>query len=336
MRQEQAHTVDIGDEALAQIRAAGLTPDPTTFEVWFTYISGHNQALNRDINVLIDTGALSADAVTDVYNRHLSPSRHLQKLFAVGESLRDEAHLVADLIDTAYGSASSYGDNLQLAMRQIDQLEETQSVNAIVNALIASTEEIKRTNVVLQSQLRQAETQVHQLQDSIDILRIESMTDPVTGVANRKLFDLSLKQMIEQAERADMQLSLVLADIDRFKDFNDRLGHQIGDDVLRLVAFAIKNSVRGGDLVARYGGDEFIVILPRTSVKDALAVGENIRRAVMEKELVRRSTREKLGRMTISVGIAEYKNGRTAEGMIEEADKHLYAAKHNGRNCVVG
>lgn len=336
MRQDQACTVDIGDEALARIKAAGLTPDPTTFEVWYTYISGHNQSLNRDVNVLIDAGALSTDTIMAVYNRHLSPNRHLQKLFAVGESLRDEAHLVADLIDTAYGSASSYGDNLQLAMRQIDQLEETRSVNAILGALVASTDEIKRTNSALQAQLRHAETQVRQLQDSIEILRIESMTDPVTGVANRKLFDLSLRQMIKQAEQADMLLSLVLADIDQFKSFNDRFGHQIGDDVLRLVAFAIKDSVRGGDLVARYGGDEFVVILPRTSVKDALAVGENIRRAVMEKELVRRSTREKLGRMTVSVGIAEYKNGRTPEGMIDEADKHLYAAKLNGRNCVAG
>ncbi|MEZ5785810.1 MAG: GGDEF domain-containing protein [Xanthobacteraceae bacterium] len=311
-------------------------PDPTTFEVWFTYVSGLNQSLNRDINVLIDSGALSSDTVTAVYNRHLSPNRHLQKLFAVGESLRDEAHLVADLIDTAHSSASTYGDNLQLAMRQIDQLEETRSVNAIISALVASTDEIKRTNAALQAQLKHAEIQVRQLQDSIEILRIESMTDPVTGVANRKLFDLSLRQMIKQAEQADTLLSLVLADIDRFKDFNDQFGHQIGDDVLRLVAFAIKDSVRGGDLVARYGGDEFVVILPRTSVNDALAVGENIRRAVMEKELVRRSTREKLGRMTVSVGIAEYKNGRTAECMIDEADKHLYAAKHNGRNCVIG
>lgn len=335
MRHEKARTAAIGDEALARIKAAGLTPDPITFEVWFTYVSGYNEALNHEINGLIDAGALSADTVLEVYNRHLSPNRHLQKLFAVGESLRDEAHLVADLIDTAYCSASSYGDNLQLAVQQIDQLEESRSVNAIVSALIASTEEIKRTNAALQTQLRAAETQVRLLQDSVEILRIESMTDPVTGVANRKLFDLSLKQMIDHAARADTLLSLVLADIDRFKEFNDRFGHQVGDDVLRLVAFAIKSSVRGGDLVARYGGDEFVVILPRTSAKDAFAVGENIRRAVMEKELVRRSTREKLGRMTVSVGIAEYKNGWSAEGMIEEADKHLYVAKHNGRNRVV-
>lgn len=335
MRREQAHAAAIGDEALARIKAAGLAPDPKTFEVWYTYVAGHNAALNADLNALSDAGTLSEDTVTDLFNRHLSPNRHLQKLFAVGESLRDEAHVVADLIDTAYCSASSYGENLQLAAQQIDQLEETKSVNAVIGGLIASTEEIKRTNEALQAQLKQAETQVHLLQRSIEVLRIESMTDPVTGVANRKLFDLSLNQMIDQASRANSLVSLVLADIDRFKDFNDRFGHQIGDDVLRLVAFAIKSSVRGGDLVARYGGDEFAVILPRTSVKDALAVGENIRQAVMERELVRRSTRERLGRMTISIGISEYKTGGSPSGMIEEADKRLYVAKHSGRNCVI-
>lgn len=336
MRQQLARTAAIGDEALARIKAAGLVPDPTTFEVFFTYVSGHNAPLNRDINAIIDAGALSPDTVMELYNHHLSPNRHLQKLFAVGESLRDETHFVASLIDTAYDSATTYGDSLQLVSRQIDQLDETKSVNAIVSSLMASTEEIKRTNQALQSQLKHAETQVRQLQDSIEILRIESMTDSLTGVANRKLFDLSLKQMIEQAGHDGKILSLVLADIDEFKQFNDRFGHQIGDDVLRLVAFAIKSSVRGGDLVARYGGDEFVVILPRTCFRDALAVGENIRRAVMEKELVRRSTRENLGRITISVGVSEYRNGHSVESMIEEADKNLYAAKLRGRNCVVG
>lgn len=336
MQHDHARSFVIGDEAVTRIKAAGLALDPTTFEVWFTYVCGHNQPLNHDLNALADAGALSADTVAAIYNRHLSPNRHLQHLFAVGESLRDEAHYVAGLIDTAYGSADHYSDSLQSVSSQLDNLDDGKTVNAIVTALIQSTEEIKQTNLMLQTQLKQSELQVRQLQDSIEILRVESMTDPVTAVANRKLFEVSLKQMIEQAERTESPLSLVLADIDQFKSFNDQFGHQIGDDVLRLVAFAIRNSVRGGDLIARYGGDEFAILLPRTAFRDALAVGENVRRAVMEKELVRRSTQERLGRMTLSIGVAEHAKGQSQNDMVEQADKRLYAAKHKGRNCVVG
>ncbi len=324
------------EEVLARIKATGLTPDPMSFETWFVYLSGHNQSLNRDVNTLIEAGALTDDAISDIYNRHLSHNRHLQHLFAVGENLRDEAELVAGLINTAYGSANGYGTELETASKKLDHLGDPEAVGAIVDALIRSTEEIQNTNALLQRQLENSEAQVRELQDKIEVLRIESMTDPLTAVANRKLFDLALKQMIGRAESTNTPLSLVLVDIDRFKDFNDHFGHQIGDDVLRLVAFAIKNAVRGGDVIARYGGDEFAVLLPCTALKDALTVGENIRRAVIEKELIRRSTQEKLGRMTLSIGIAQHETGHSSDVVIEQADRRLYAAKQSGRNCVIG
>lgn len=336
MGHEQPREFSLAEEALARIKAAGLAPDPTTFEVWFTYVSGQNQALNRDMNALIEAGALSANAVQCLYTRHLSPNRHLEHLFVVGDTLSNEAHQVADLISSACGSTQGYDVELQTASRQLDSLSNPEAVSAIVNALIRSTEEIRHTNAILQEQLKSSETQVRLLQEKIEILRVESMTDPLTAVANRKLFDHSLKQMVERAESTDTPLSLVLADIDGFKNFNDQFGHQIGDDVLRLVAFAIKNSVRGGDLIARYGGDEFAVLLPRTALKDALAVGENIRRAVMDRELVRRSTQEKLGRMTLSIGVAQHQTGESSDAVVGRADRRLYVAKQRGRNCVIG
>ncbi len=336
MTYNQARAVDIADEALAGIKAAGLTPDPTTFEVWFTYLSGYNQVLNREINALIDRRALSQDDVADIYNRHLSPNRHLHRLFAVGESLRDEARAVAGLVDTAFESADGYGLELQTASRQLDTTRDHANISKTIASLIQSTEDIKQTNSLLALQLKNSEAQIRQLQDSIEIMRLESMTDPLTAVANRKLFDHSLGQMVERAEVTGTPLSLIIADIDQFKDFNDRFGHQIGDDVLRLVAFSLKNSVRGGDLVARYGGDEFTILLPRTALRDALAVGENIRTAVMERELVQRSTKKTLGRVTLSVGVAQHEEGQPLDAVVERADRLLFAAKRNGRNCVMG
>jgi diguanylate cyclase len=119
---------------------------------------------------------------------------------------------------------------------------------------------------------------------------------------------------------------MLMFDIDHFKSFNDSYGHLTGDQVLRLVGMSLKQTIKGQDITARYGGEEFAVVLPNTALRQALTVADHIRRAVMAKELKKKSTGEILGRVTISVGVST---------LIERADACLYAAKRNGRNRVV-
>ena len=126
-----------------------------------------------------------------------------------------------------------------------------------------------------------------------------------------------------------------MADVDHFKQFNDRFGHLTGDQVLRLVAVAMKHNVKGQDIAARYGGEEFVIALPDTTLRSAVAVADQIRRGVMAKELIKRSSGERLGRVTLSVGIALLHTGDTPQSLIERADACLYAAKRQGRNRVV-
>ena len=130
-------------------------------------------------------------------------------------------------------------------------------------------------------------------------------------------------------------MALLLTDIDHFKAFNDTFGHLTGDQVLRLVAIAVKQNVKGQDIAARYGGEEFAVILPATTLRSALTVADQLRRAVMTKELMKRSTGEHLGRVTVSIGVAVLRKGDTAQSLIERADNCLYAAKRCGRNRVM-
>ena len=130
-------------------------------------------------------------------------------------------------------------------------------------------------------------------------------------------------------------LSMMLFDIDYFKSFNDNYGHLTGDQVLRLVAMTLKQNIKGQDITARYGGEEFAVVLPNTALRQALTVADNIRRAVMSKELKKKSTGEILGRVTISAGVAVLSPRDDADSLIERADACLYAAKRNGRNRVI-
>jgi diguanylate cyclase len=127
----------------------------------------------------------------------------------------------------------------------------------------------------------------------------------------------------------------MLLDIDRFKSFNDTYGHLTGDQVLRLVAMCVKQNVKGQDLPARFGGEEFAVVLPQTALQQAGTVAEHIRRAVMAKELMKRSTGETLGRVTVSIGVAAWRQGEPASTLIARADACLYAAKNGGRNTVI-
>ena len=127
----------------------------------------------------------------------------------------------------------------------------------------------------------------------------------------------------------------MMTDIDHFKRFNDSYGHLTGDQVLRLVAMSVKQNVKGQDVAARYGGEEFAVVLPNTVLRSAITVADHIRRAVMTKELMKRSTGEHLGRVTISIGVAVLKPNDTPATLIERADGCLYAAKRSGRNRVI-
>ena len=194
---------------------------------------------------------------------------------------------------------------------------------------------MRETNKALEDRLTLSKSEISNLQQSLEAIRAESLTDPLTGLGNRKYFDRSIEWRCRTALANGEPLSLLMFDIDHFKSFNDSYGHLTGDQVLRLVGMSLKQTIKGQDITARYGGEEFAVVLPNTALRQALTVADHIRRAVMSKELKKKSTGEILGRVTISVGVSMLKPGDDTDSLIERADACLYAAKRNGRNRVI-
>jgi diguanylate cyclase len=190
------------------------------------------------------------------------------------------------------------------------------------------------SNRKLESQLLESKKHIENLQSSLEAIRYESLTDELTTLNNRKHFENSIERVIDHSIESGRGFSLLMTDIDHFKKFNDTFGHQTGDQVLRLVALAVKQNIKAQDIACRYGGEEFAIILPHTSLEDAAAIGELIRTAVMSKELVKRSTGENLGRVTISVGVATFDKHDTTHSIVARADEALYLAKNAGRNLV--
>jgi diguanylate cyclase (GGDEF)-like protein/PAS domain S-box-containing protein len=172
-----------------------------------------------------------------------------------------------------------------------------------------------------------------------DQLLAMAMTDGLTGLSNRRAFDVELERQWAHVLEESSQFSLVLLDIDHFKKFNDEYGHLAGDDCLRVVGAAVKSAVRGGDVVARYGGEEIAIILPETDPHDAVIVAEAVRNAIEGLGIPHAGNPEGGSQVTASFGVATAlaRAGgaiRMPESLLLSADKALYMAKSEGRNCV--
>ncbi|MCZ7656540.1 MAG: GGDEF domain-containing protein [Xanthobacteraceae bacterium] len=333
---EHERTLAFAEIALGQIKALRQPATPRNYEVWYTYATGYNPALNQTINeALAVKGALAGADVDQIYETFLSPTRLTDRIDTVGTQVLGEIEQVMSKIDAAVGEASSYTENLADVTQQLGAAKDRDSLRTIIETLVRTTKVMEQSNHKLEASLKASKQEINQLQENLEAVRHESLTDPLTSLANRKYFDQALEKMIAESAASGEPLSLMLSDIDHFKKFNDTFGHLTGDQVLRLVALSMKQNVKGQDIASRYGGEEFAIILPTTALRQAITVADHIRRAVMTKELMKRSTGEHLGRVTISIGVAHYHRGESAQSLIERADACLYAAKRNGRNRVI-
>jgi diguanylate cyclase (GGDEF)-like protein len=155
-----------------------------------------------------------------------------------------------------------------------------------------------------------------------------SITDPLTGLLNRRYIEERLAEEVNRADRSGDPMSFMMIDVDEFKSYNDRYGHPAGDEALKIVGQILRENLRGADVAARYGGEEFSVLLPETSVEESRTIAERIRRHVEETKFPRR-------KVTVSIGIASL-GGDVAgvKELIAAADAALYQAKRAGRNTI--
>lgn len=334
-REEFLRTIGYGEAAIAQLRRNENAAYPRHYELWYSYCAGFNHALNKAVNdILRSRGRIETAELQTIYNQFISPSRLSDCIEDVGDRISGEIESVVEAMSRTMAANATYADTLSGASAELGSEPELARIRGIIGRLIGATRETEKINRELEGQLADSQKQIAQLKDSLDALRFETLTDELTTLANRKHFDQMLDRAIADAGESADTLSLLITDIDNFKSFNDSFGHQTGDQVLRLVALAVKQAVRAGQVACRYGGEEFAIILPRTNLERAETMAESIRKAVMEKELKKRSTGETLGFITISVGVSTFRQGDTAASLIERADTALYLAKRAGRNRV--
>ena len=333
---EHERTMAFAEVAIGQIKSLRQTAVPRNYEVWYVYATGYNAPLNKIINeTLARNGRLSEADLEQIYETYLSHVKTSDRIDKVGARVIGEIDDVMKHIAEALDMSVRYDATLGGADQKLSTAKNPDQIKAVVDQLVKSTREMRDTNKALETCLSLSKTEIGNLQHSLEAIRAESLTDPLTGLGNRKYFDRSIGVAVQAALGSAEPLSLLMFDIDHFKSFNDSYGHLTGDQVLRLVAMSLKQTIKGQDVTARYGGEEFAVVLPNTALRQALTVADHIRRAVMAKELKKKSTGEILGRVTISVGVSMLKPGDDTDSLIERADACLYAAKRNGRNRVI-
>jgi diguanylate cyclase len=333
---EHERTMAFAEVALGQIKSLRQPAVPRNYEIWYVYATGYNAPLNKIINeTLARNSKLTEADLEQIYETYLSQIKTTERIDKVGARVIGEIDDVMTLITEALGMSAGYEDSLSSASQKLAVAQDRDQLKPIVESLLQSTHEMRDTNKALENRLSQSKTEINNLQQSLEAIRAESLTDPLTGLGNRKYFDRSIEMAVQNALANGEPLSLLMFDIDHFKSFNDSYGHLTGDQVLRLVGMSLKQTIKGQDITARYGGEEFAVVLPNTALRQALTDADHIRRAVMAKELKKKSTGEILGRVTISVGVSMLKPGDGTDSLIERADGCLYAAKRNGRNRVI-
>jgi diguanylate cyclase len=316
------------------LKRGHIPPYPQFYELLYTYATGVNPVLNQRINQIFRDGTATQELAERLYNEFLKSQDANERISSVSERMATRIDAVNEAIDTAMVTANAYAGTLETASGDLGPKMTEAELHRMAQKLLGETRRMQDANAQLEEKLEASREDIAALQRDLDEVRRASMLDPLTRIFNRKSFDDELQRVLDEVAERDVPLCLMLLDIDNFKRFNDTWGHQTGDQVLRLVAMTLKSNIKGKDMAARYGGEEFVAILPETDLEGAVIVADNIRRAVQAKELLKRSTNEKLGRITASFGVAAYRPGDTPGSLIERADRCLYAAKHAGRTRV--
>jgi diguanylate cyclase len=313
----------------------GVVPNSVNYDLWLQYKSGDNPALTLAMDAHIAAGdPFTPELCVDLCHRFLTPSDPTAQIILTGERMARDLVQVVDFLRRGEEKTGDYGRTLELAASDLNAALGPEQISQIVSSLAAATLDMAQHNHRLSQQLQTATQEAEVLRTRLESVRVESLTDSLTGLANRRMFDETLRIRIEEARAQRGDLCLLLCDVDHFKRFNDTWGHHTGDQILRFLASTLQANALGDWLVARHGGEEFAVIMPRASIKAAAHSAEALRHAVQNKRLRRRSTNEDLGQVTVSMGIAQLQAGDTPQGLIERADACLYSSKRNGRNRV--
>jgi len=325
----------VAAETMELINRYAALPDPVSYAVWFAFAAKSNGALVETVSKrLAKADTLTPFDIAEIYAAHLEDASASELSQKIGLKFEDSLTAVFELIEEGSKNNASFRATLDALGKRIPDAGSAGEIDAIMCRLVVENEKMSQAMQVLDKGLAESQAKIDRLNAELDAMQKLSLCDPLTEVANRRAFDACLAETIKASGVSHSAFCLAMTDIDHFKRINDTLGHQAGDVVLKAFASVLQKNTKGKDMVARCGGEEFAIILPQTSIVAAHNLMVKIASEVREAQFLSDSDHDRVGRVTASFGVCEYKPGLSGDALIERADAKLYNAKRSGRDCV--
>jgi diguanylate cyclase len=328
------YATTVAEKAMGAMAKQRVPPTPNNYHLWFKYSLGASSDLKRTIDILISNKRKFDKATNqDLFSSYIGAQANEA---AVVHQVSQQLHGVMDSAKNYLTAAIADNRTQMEAMDEVaDQSKAGVDAKLLIENLVSELAKATARAAKLEANFAEKSRELDTIRDSLNKSEERARTDALTGLPNRRALEEFFRLAQIGAMEKDEPLSVLLIDIDHFKKFNDNFGHGVGDQVLRLVAKALRDLVRGNDLPARYGGEELIAVLPQTDLDTCGSVAERIRRSIADCQFTRRSTGEILPQITVSIGIGQFQYGETMADLIDRCDRALYLAKKAGRNRVV-
>ncbi len=305
---------------------------PLTYAVWYEFTAGINPALSQAIGNYLNEGKKIDDAAIESLYVDYIAEHNMDVQWALQNDFRKLLNNLTGFTEETDRQVNYFESSLQAHSDSLNQSLDTLQIDTLISNMARDTTMMSASIQNLQSELKSSKQQVERLHQELESARKETLIDPLTGILNRRGLEAKVKGIFSDETSVESGLCLLMVDIDHFKKVNDDYGHVFGDRVLRATAEALKSKIKGQDSVARWGGEEFAVLLPGTNVPGAHAVAEHIRKSIERSSIRRLGTNEDVGGITVSVGVAAYTRGISFVDLLDQADKALYFSKKTGRN----
>ncbi|WP_294945849.1 GGDEF domain-containing protein [Sulfurivirga sp.] len=324
----------IFEQVVEALRERDITPNALNFAVWYAYFNGNIPALKAEMDTILadDYG------YQDRYGRELFDKYLLAEDSALADLDRALRHLMQSLarrIEQLARRMEKQTQTLSEASEQLAQPLDQERLNEITQTVLNTAEELKQDTEQFERTILSSADEIKRLRKELLQARMESMRDELTGLLNRRAFNETMAELTVAYEDRPDRLHLIMTDIDHFKKFNDTFGHLTGDSVLRYFAKLMLKTQRENEVICRYGGEEFAIIVKDDPLERVKERAEELRHKLTQAQLKRKTDAKHLGTITASFGIGQFHGSDdTIEAFIERADKALYLAKKCGRNQV--
>lgn len=311
-----------------------LAATPVNYAVLYEYVSGRNAALREAADPLFKhPDQLAQEKLTELFHRFV-----VQDNASVLSQLHGQVQsaLIAALqsMGTHATESTRHQEQLKAGMAKLAGERDASAINAIIEGLIACTHTMLASGARMQQHLQVAGQELESLRAEFARNRDEAPIDALTGTHTRRAFEARLAQASDEMLKRGEKISVAVIDIDSFKALNEKHGHLVGDQIIKFVAKNIRDNLRDSDFLARFGGEEFAVILAGIPLHGAVTVAKNIVNRVARSTIRQKHTGERVGHVTVSAGVAELDPRESGTRLVNRAVTALYMAKRQGRNRV--